>query len=521
MTRLLSCRGIEAGYGRLQVLFGVDFDVDEGEVVALLGTNGAGKSTLLNVVSGLLMPSAGSIEFAGRDITGVGAEQVARLGAALMPGGKSVFPSLTVAENLDLAGWLLSGSELAARTPMVLDLFPRLSAHLHTAAGQLSGGEQQMLSLAQALLGQPRLLMIDELSLGLAPAVIADLLDIIDQVRRSGTTIVLVEQSVNLALELADRAVFMEKGDVRFTGPTRELLERPEIVRSIFLSGAVGRMEAKAAAQPTSQADDVPALLCGGISRTFGGVHALSGVDIRVAPAEIVGLIGPNGAGKTTLLDCISGTLPVDGGEVGVCGHTVTGWPAWKRARVGLGRSFQDARLFPSLTLRETIAVALERHLASRDPFSAALHLPASYESEAAALERVDELVDLMGLGPHRDKLVGELSTGTRRVVDLACVLAQEPSVVLLDEPTAGIAQREAEAFVPLLLELRERARCALLVVEHDMNVIAAVCDRVVALDLGAVVVSGAPADVLSHPDVVASYLGSNDNVIRRSGAIS
>lgn len=163
--------------------------------------------------------------------------------------------------------------------------------------------------------------------------------------------------------------------------------------------------------------------------------------------------------------------------------------------------------------------LALERHLASRDPFAAALHLPASYESEEDASTRVDELVDLMGLALYRDKLIGELSTGTRRIVDLACVLAHRPSVVLLDEPTAGIAQREAEALVPLLLEVREKTACALVVVEHDMGVIAAVSDVVVALDLGGVLTTGPPAAVLDDARVVGSYLGTNPAAIERSGS--
>src|SRR5204863_6642915 len=137
--------------------------------------------------------------------------------------------------------------------------------------------------------------------------------------------------------------------------------------------------------------------------------------------------IGPNGAGKTTLLDCISGFLPVDGGRVLLQGEDITSWTPYRRASAGLGRSFQDARLYPSLTVEETIAVALERHLESRDLVAAALHLPASFESELAAADKVDELVDLMGLTAFRQKLVSELSTGSRRIVDLACILAQDP----------------------------------------------------------------------------------------------
>jgi branched-chain amino acid transport system ATP-binding protein len=259
-------------------------------------------------------------------------------------------------------------------------------------------------------------------------------------------------------------------------------------------------------------------LECRSVTRRFGGIRAVDEVDLELHENKILGLIGPNGAGKTTLLDCVSGFLPVDGGRIVLHGEDVTGWSPYRRARAGLGRSFQDARLFPSLTVEETVAVALERHLESRDMAAAGLRLPASYESELAASERVDELVELMGLGAFRQKLVSELSTGSRRIVDLACILAQDPSVLLLDEPSSGIAQKETEALGPLLLRVREHTGCSMLVIEHDMSLLSSICDEMVALELGGVIARGTPKDVLAHPRVVESYLGTQETVIRRSG---
>jgi branched-chain amino acid transport system ATP-binding protein len=241
-------------------------------------------------------------------------------------------------------------------------------------------------------------------------------------------------------------------------------------------------------------------------------------VDIELHKGRILGLIGQNGAGKTTLLDCVSGFLAIDGGRVLLRGHDISDWPAYDRAANGLGRSFQDARLFPSLTVAETIAVALERHLQSRDVVAAALHLPAAYESELAANARVEELIELMGLGAFREKLVSELSTGSRRIVDLACILAQDPSVLLLDEPSSGVAQRESEALAPLLLRVRDHTGCSLLVIEHDMPLLSSICDEMVALELGGVIARGTPQEVLEHPRVIESYLGTDESVIRRSG---
>jgi branched-chain amino acid transport system ATP-binding protein len=265
---------------------------------------------------------------------------------------------------------------------------------------------------------------------------------------------------------------------------------------------------------------DAPVVLeCVEVSKRFGGIRAVDGVDLELRKGHILGLIGQNGAGKTTLLDCVSGFLGIDGGRVLLRGHDVSDWPPYDRAANGLGRSFQDARLFPSLTVAETIAVALERHLASRDLIAAALRLPASYESEAVAAERVDELIELMGLGAFREKLISELSTGSRRIVDLACILAQDPSVLLLDEPSSGVAQRETEALGPLLLRVREHTGCSMLVIEHDMPLISSICDEMIALELGAVIAQGTPKEVLEHPRVIESYLGTDEAAIKRSGA--
>jgi branched-chain amino acid transport system ATP-binding protein len=244
-------------------------------------------------------------------------------------------------------------------------------------------------------------------------------------------------------------------------------------------------------------------------------------VSFDVASREIVGVIGPNGAGKTTLFDLLSGFVAPTGGRVVLAGHDVTGLRASARARRGLGRSFQDARLFASLTVDETIGTALERWVQVGDPLSAAFHLPNAYDSEQALRRRVDELVELLGLGPYRSLFVGELSTGTRRVVDLACLLAHRPRLVLLDEPAAGIAQREVEALAPLIRRIRDEMGASVVLVEHDIPLVEEVADRLIAMDRGRVLAIGRPADVLADPTVVSSYLGDDPAAINRSGALA
>ena len=537
---LLECTGVDMAYGPVKILFGVDFAVARHEIVALLGTNGAGKSTLLKGICGLVKPKRGTVVFAGEDITNLPADVTARRGIALMPGGKGVFPTLSVKENLRLAGWLIrdESDRVESARREVLDLFPILDQRQSQMAGNLSGGEQQMLALGGALMTKPELLMIDELSLGLAPTVVAQLLEVVREIHRRGTTIVIVEQSVNVALNLAERAVFMEKGEVRFEGPAADLLERPDILRSVFIAGAGG---AAASASPDgngraskkksgrgSQATGrravdpgAPVVLeCAALTKRFGGIVAVDNVDLEVHEGEIVGLIGHNGAGKTTLMDCISGFLPIDRGRVRLRGTDITDLAPHERAKADLGRSFQDALLFPTLTVAETIAVARERHMASRDMIAAAMQLPASYESELEVWSKVDELVSLMGLGAFRQKLTGELSTGTRRIVDLACILAQDPKVLMLDEPSGGVAQKETEALGPLLLRVREHTGCSMLVIEHDMPLLSTICDRMVALELGAVIAVGPPAEVLAHPAVIESYLGTDESAVNRSGPV-
>jgi ABC-type branched-subunit amino acid transport system ATPase component/MFS family permease len=240
VRNLLEVRGLDFSYGNLQVLFDVDLDVAEGEMVALLGTNGAGKSTLLRAVSGLDHPTRGSIHFDGHDITYLETEQIVGLGMTQMPGGKAVFPGLTVEENLRAAGYRLRSDKagLESGITRMTEQFPILGPRRDQLASTLSGGEQQMLALAKALMTRPKLLCIDELSLGLAPAIVEQLLGVVREINQQGTTVVIVEQSVNVALSLASRAVFMEKGEVRFHGPAQELLDRPDLLRSIFLEGA-------------------------------------------------------------------------------------------------------------------------------------------------------------------------------------------------------------------------------------------------------------------------------------------
>jgi branched-chain amino acid transport system ATP-binding protein len=246
-----------------------------------------------------------------------------------------------------------------------------------------------------------------------------------------------------------------------------------------------------------------------GLRKRFGAITAVDGVSFSLEEHRILGIIGPNGAGKTTLFDLVSGFTVPDAGRVALAGQDVTALAADARARLGLGRSFQDARLFPSLTVTEAIALALDRHVEVGDPVAIALGLRAVTRSEKLVARRASEIIELMGLGPYAGSFVSELSTGIRRLVDLGCALAHEPRVLLLDEPSSGIAQREAEALAPVLRQVREATGAALLVIEHDLPLVTELSDELLALDLGRVLARGRPEQVAADPAVTAAYLGA------------
>ncbi|MDQ1403171.1 MAG: branched-chain amino acid transport system ATP-binding protein livF [Actinomycetota bacterium] len=237
---LLELKAVDAGYGAVQVLRKVDLSVRPGEIIALLGTNGAGKSTILKVVSGLLHPWGGQVLFDGEDISKLPPEQTVPLGISQVPGGRGLLPNLTVLENLQMGAHTIRKDRARVKNAIerIYELFPRLSERRTQLAGTLSGGEAQMLALGRTFVLEPRLIMIDELSLGLAPTIVQGLVDILHRMNGEGVAFVLVEQHANLALSITEHAYFLEKGQMRFDGASAELLQREDLLRSVFLAGA-------------------------------------------------------------------------------------------------------------------------------------------------------------------------------------------------------------------------------------------------------------------------------------------
>jgi ABC-type branched-subunit amino acid transport system ATPase component len=255
------------------------------------------------------------------------------------------------------------------------------------------------------------------------------------------------------------------------------------------------------------------------VSVRFGGVHALNGVSFSAEAGSIVGLIGANGSGKTTTLDVISGLVKAQSGRVRLDGTDLGEYLPEERLGVGMVRSFQDCRLYPELSVLDVLLLSEDaRHEVA--VLSTTLRLPWARRAERRKLEAVDRVIAAFGLERFRHHRTAELSTGTRRVVDLASIVLAQPRLLLLDEPTAGIAQREAEAFIPLLRRIHEVADTTIVLVEHDVPLVFELCSTVIVMELGQVVVAGPPEEVRADPKALAAYLGASDEALMASGPL-
>lgn len=256
------------------------------------------------------------------------------------------------------------------------------------------------------------------------------------------------------------------------------------------------------------------------VSVRFGGVHALNGVTFSAQAGSVVGLIGANGSGKTTTLDVISGLVKPQSGRVQLDGIDLGEYLPEERLGVGMVRSFQDCRLYPELSVLDVLLLSEDaRHEVG--VLSTTLRLPWARRAERRKLESVNRVIAAFGLERFRHHRTAELSTGTRRVVDLASIVLAQPRLLLLDEPTAGIAQREAEAFVPLLRRIHEVADTTIVLVEHDVPLVFELCSTVIVMELGRVVVAGPPERVRADPKALAAYLGASDEAVMASGPLA
>ncbi|EIV92837.1 ATP-binding cassette domain-containing protein [Frankia sp. QA3] len=539
---LLDVAGLAVSYGgTVQALRGVSLQVQAGTVVAVLGSNGAGKSTLLRAVSRSLgaiggRVTAGTVRYDGADLAHTDTSAAVRAGLVQVPEGRRIFADLTVEENLRAGGHTVRDAAARRRAhDDVLDLFPILRERRHQRGGLLSGGQQQMLAIGRALMTSPRLLLLDEPSLGLAPQLVDQIGEIIKQINVTGTAVLLIEQNAAMGLRVADTAYVLETGRITASGAAADLAATDEVRNRYLGVSEPGEQPASCAPAPAPRATVTlttqtgaaqtgaapigagPAeaqprsehrLTVAELTVRFGGVTALRDVSFTVEPGTVHALIGPNGAGKSTCINVLGGAYRATSGTVHYGQRELTGLRSHQVADLGVARTFQNISLSLEVSAEDNLLVGRHR-LMRAGTLAGALRLPRARREESEHREVVRGIADLLGIGHLLPRPVHTLPYGDRKRVELGRALAAEPSLLLLDEPVAGMTHGESSDMAAAIASVQRRLGLSILLVEHDMPFVMGLAERITVLDFGRRIAEGTPQEVQRDPEVVRAYLGA------------
>ncbi len=508
---LLQVQGLHKAFGGVHAVRGLSLQLAEGELLALIGPNGAGKTTSFNLVGGQLRPDGGRVLLAGRDITGLAPQQLARRGVARTFQIAQTFASFTVLQNVQLA--LLSHAGLAWRWWRRADGHRRADAlallaqvgmqeQAQRACSELAYGDVKRVELAIALAGSPRLLLMDEPTAGMAPAERVQLMQLVAglaRARRMG--VLFTEHSMDVVFGQADRVAVLVRGQLLAEGPPAQI-QADERVQAAYLGteapppgGAAAR--APAAPAPARAAPPAPASLLAvrELHAWYGGAHILHGVSLQVAPGEVLALMGRNGAGKSTTLKAIAGLLARTQGHIDFLGRPIQGLPAHRIARAGLGYVPEERRIFTELSVLQNLEAG--RQAPRRQPDGSAL--------PPWTVQRLFALFPNLAEMPQRPG--GRMSGGEQQMLAVARTLMGQPLLVLLDEPSEGVAPVIVQQMARAIAELKGHG-LAVLLCEQNLAFAQAVADRACVLEKGRIVYQAPMAELAGDGAARRLYLG-------------